>query len=356
MATIRDIAKQAGVSIGAVSRILNDDPTLSVTEETRQRVQDIVKEVGYRPVHRRSRGSKSRRWNIGLILARSQQQEINDPYFIIVREGVEQQAEEMGFAIGSIFRGVGSVLNDSEEQDRRSLDGLVVIGNVASAEVKRLLPEVEHVIFVDHRPREKSFDSVLSDLNHATENVLEYLAGLGYQKIGFLGGIERAVSLEKTEENAEELEKRRETYIAWMKEKGWFDKSLLYSVTGWTSEEGYAFMQELAARKNLPEVFVMANDMLAIGALSALRDAGVKVPEDMAMVSFNDMNAAAYMHPALTTVHIYAEEMGRQAVKLLADRMEGRTYPVSLVLPTQLVIRESCGRNEKSGAFEKFIL
>ncbi len=357
MATIRDIARESGVSIGAVSRILNDDPSLSVTEETRQRVMEVVKKLEYHPLHHRG-GRRKRRKTIGIVMTLSPQQEVNDPYFMIIREGVEQQAEKMGFTIGSLFRGMGSMADSQSSDNPQEFDGLVVIGHASSKEIASLFPNVKYVVFVDYRPQTVKYDSVLAELGNATRNLIDYLRSLGHEKIGFIGGVDRAQSLDKhgTETFPQQPEARHEAFCNYMKELGIFQEKYVYQFATWTSEVGYRGMKDIVVQGDLPDAFIIANDMMAIGALGALREEGVKVPQDVALVSFNDMTAAAYMHPALTTVHLYAKELGEQAIKMLLDQMAGRSYPVSQVMPTKLVIRETCGGKPGNSIYEDYII
>lgn len=110
-----------------------------------------------------------------------------------------------------------------------------------------------------------------------------------------------------------------------------------------TLSDGYALMQQAIAGGNLPQAFFIASDSMAVGALRALQEKNIKVPEDVAIVSFNDIEMAAYVNPPLTTVKVHTEQMGSVAVKLLLDRLAGREIPLKVTVPTELIVRESCG-------------
>jgi LacI family transcriptional regulator len=343
MATIRDIAKRAEVSIGAVSRILNDDPTLSVQAETRERVLRIAAELDYKPPIRRDKTKQ--RLTLALIMAHSRQQEMTDPYFMSIREGVEWQAEKSGFTIGCSFRGLGSLTLEECNRVAQDTDGIIVIGYVDAKEIHALFPKMDHVVFVDYQPDFASYDAVVADLVHATENAIDYLASCGNRKIGFLGGPKRQVSLEGHTDCVESVEERANTFQQHMKALDLYDESQFHLLSDWGSDFGYQAMKDiLQSDQELPDAFLVASDMLAMGVLKALGEQGLNVPEQVRVLSFNDMQGAAFLHPSLTSVHIYAREMGIQAVKLLYDRIHSsREYPVSLTLPTKLMIRESTG-------------
>lgn len=116
----------------------------------------------------------------------------------------------------------------------------------------------------------------------------------------------------------------------------------------WGPNGGYKLMQELIRRGQLPSAIVVASDPMALGAFRALHQAGIKVPEDISVFSFDDIDSAAYLTPALSSVKIHSFEMGKTAVKLMYDRLKGRELPLKIVLPTELVYRESVTRKKNS--------
>lgn len=115
----------------------------------------------------------------------------------------------------------------------------------------------------------------------------------------------------------------------------------------YSMREGYRLMKKAIDQGHLPEAFFIASDSMAIGALKALQEAGLQVPRDTAIVSFNGIEEAEFASTPLTTVKVYTEEMGRTGVKLLLDRLNGRTLPHHVTLPTTLIVRQSCGCTAK---------
>jgi len=340
MATIREIAREANVSIGIVSRILNQDASLSIKEETRIRVLDVMERCNYQPKKRSSKKNTEvvAKKNIVLLLATSQQEECNDPYYSAIRKGIENQAMESGVSISKIIRANRGRIAISPME----LDGLIVVGNVDYHDVRSIFSNLNHIVFVDRAPQTSTFDCVVSNLGKATENVLQYLLKMGHHNIGFIGGRESFCKINSSAEPIEHLDERLMTYKKIMQEKGYFDPANIF-MADWTTAGGYEVMRQVLDSRKRPSALLVANDSMSIGVLRALYEANIRVPEDIAIVSFDDIEAAAYLHPPLTTVRLYTEEMGRRAVLVLLERMRGRMLPLQTVIPSKLIVRESCG-------------
>lgn len=341
MATIRDIAREAKVSIGIVSRILNQDTSLTVKEDTRTRVLDVIQRLDYQPRQRISSkrtGETVAMKNIVLLLTIPQEEEFNDPYYTAIREGIEKQALELGLNISKVIKAnLGRI-----EISPMELDGLIVVGNVDYNDLKGIFPKLDAIVFVDRTPQKSNFDVVISDLGKAMENVLQYLFGLGHEQVGYIGGRECFCKINSADQPMECEEARLMTYKKVMAEKKCNNPEHIF-IGDWTSAGGYEVMKKALERGNLPSAFIVGNDLMSIGVLRALYEGNIRVPQDVAIVSFDDTPAAAYLHPPLTTVKLYTEEMGRRAVLLLVERMQGRNLPVQAKVPSKLIVRESCG-------------
>ncbi|QCS52621.1 LacI family DNA-binding transcriptional regulator [Priestia flexa] len=338
MATIKDIAQQAGVSIATVSRILNSDQTLSVADDTRKRVINTAKSLNYQSSKRKntaySKLTETR--SIGLILTTSQKDEVNDPYFLSIRLGIESICEAYHFKIENVFV-VGE--NEIPKGGLNHLDGLIVIGAIDEKDLASFYYNKNRLIFVDYTPKGNDFDVVTSDFEAATRDLIEKLEEMNHKDIAFIGG---KVITKRLSDSAGEhhSERRQNTYERVMKEKGNFH-SRYVKVTGWDPIHGYEMTKELINQESMPTAIIVASDPLAIGALKALNEAGIHVPKEVSIVSFDDISAAAYLTPSLSTVKIHTEEMGKTAVKLLHDRLKGRELPIKVMLPTSFIARES---------------
>jgi LacI family transcriptional regulator len=343
MTTIRDIAREAKVSIGIVSRILNEDALLCVKDDTRQRVLAVIQQCSYKPRPRQSSSTKKKtvivtKKNIGLLLATPQQEEFNDPYYMAIREGIENQALESGLTIAKVIRAnLGNV--DMSPMD---LDGLIVVGNIDYKDLRNIFPDLGPIVFVDRTPQNSNFDAVISDLGKAMKNVLDYLFTLGHKNIDFIGGRECFCKINSADQPVECEEVRLMTYKKIMLDKGIGDLGAIF-IGDWTSAGGYEVMKKVINTGRLPSAIIVGNDLMSIGVLRALYEGNIRVPQDVAIVSFDDTPAAAYLYPPLTTVKLYTEEMGRRAVLVLLERMQGRTLPLQVAIPSKLIVRESCG-------------
>ncbi|WP_454193278.1 LacI family DNA-binding transcriptional regulator [Paenibacillus sp. Marseille-Q7038] len=335
MVTIKDIARQSNVSTATVSRLLNNDPSLSVSEETRKRVLSVVKELDYKPLRRKNVKVKKQEevFNIGLVILND---ETIDPYFQSIRLGAEDACNQYPLNIVSTMI-VGKSQISAESLS--GLDGLIVMGDVDIADLKELYTENDNIVAVDYLPKDANVDVVISDFEGATELVLEYLFDNGHTDIAYIGGKGEIFGVSKFKTSDKE-DTRKSTFEKRMKEKGLYnqDKVLLGD---WGTTSGYTLTKQLIEMNELPSAIVVGSDPTAMGVLRALHEADIKVPEDVSIFSYDDIEAAAYMNPPLSTVRVYGDEMGKTAVKLLYDRLKGRTIPLKVILPAELVIRDS---------------
>ncbi|WP_314586502.1 LacI family DNA-binding transcriptional regulator [Paenibacillus terrigena] len=338
MATIKDIADRAGVSSAAVSRVLNQDYSLQVSEETRQRILDAANALEYKKGGNRARkkngDTAADMLNMGLVIWCSEQLEFSDPYYLSIREGIERECAKQGMNVTKVFR----LMDENQEVDSEQLDGLIVIGKVDLDVVQKSINDAKPIVFIDYILND-SCDSVMFDLRKAARHAMEHLFELGHRKIGYIGGVSY---IRKAEGRVYNVDHRQLEYEAMMKERGLFDPNLVF-VGDWRTEEGYRLMQQVLQLKERPTALLIGSDPMAIAAIKAANEAELSIPEDIAIVSFDDIQMASFVTPPLTTVKVYAEEMGATAVKLMADRLKGREVSLHITVPTKLIIRKSCG-------------
>ncbi|MFK4435395.1 substrate-binding domain-containing protein [Paenibacillus sp. RC21] len=327
MATIKDIAHEAGVSAATVSRVLNNDQSLAVSPDTRNRIFSIAKQLGYKPSRLRQLKQNTERAGktVSLLLWCSIEEERDDPYYTSIRRGIELRCEELGLTLGQTLRGRSSI------STLQKTDGLIVVGGVDPEEVIKLHPDKNSIVLVDQYHEQLEYDSVRLHFRQAVDQALGHLIELGHQQIGFIGG-------------KSDGERRAHYFERFMREQGLYNPQFV-RVGAWSTADGYLMMNNLLTEQERPTACFVASDPLAIGALRALHGHGIRVPEDMAVVGFDDIEMAAFVQPPLTTVRVYPEEMGKAAVQLLSERFEGREPPSHSVIGTRLVIRESSCRN-----------
>ena len=348
MVTIKDIAKQINVSPSTVSRVLNHDETLSASPETKQKIFAAAKELNYRTVKSRrlqdqaqtNEWNKRETINIGMVLLQTKEEEASDPYWLAIREGIEKECAAQGIISLKLIR-LQQMIKAREELTE--LDGLLVVGRIDYQMLQTIRDYNRSIVLINQDAHEDQYDSIIFDYERAASQAMDHLAAQGYGRIGYIGGTER-ISVEA----AQSLKKiytpdaRKTIYESKMKERGLYDPSLLF-IKEYSIQSGYALMKEAIEQGNLPEAFFIASDSMAIGALRALHEAGIRVPDDVSLVSFNDIEMAQFTSPPLTTVKIPTKEMGRLGVKMMIDRLNGREMPIKIMVPTTLVVRESCG-------------
>lgn len=338
MIRIRDVAKLAQVSEAAVSRVLNGDASFSASEQTRKRIFDAASELGYQPSRPRKfkTNDSKRTFNVGYLLTTSQEDEVNDPYYLSIRLGIEKQCNALGIALKSTLR-ISQSLTSAAFSD---LDGLIIVGSIDPKSLRQIYFENDNLVFVNNMLRhDPDFDAVLSDLAEATEACIDILTDLGHRSIGFIGGSEMILNVATLESTAEP-DIRHQAYESKMRQLGLYLEEHVY-IGNWTAADGQRMANEAIARGELPTAFLVGSDPLSMGVVHAFREAGIRVPEDVSIISFDDIEAAAFMNPPLSSVRMFSEEIGRQAVRTLHDRLMGRQVVINIVVPSKLTVRQS---------------
>jgi LacI family transcriptional regulator len=338
MATIKEIALRSKYSSSTVSRVLNHDQSLSVSEEARQKILSIAKDLGYKTIQERmneQQKGKGEDAKVGILMCHSVEEELNDSYFLAIRQGIENECREKGVKTTELFR----LHNLESGQISKDIRHLIVVGRINTDLLEELGSQLENIVYINHMISEECADSVTIDFGSATKKAVSHLLDQGYKDIGYIGGQEiehRAGGIAEIEEG------RRATFQRVLEDKKMFNPEKCL-IGKFAISEGYRLMDEMIQSGNVPRALFAASDSMAIGAIRALQDHEYRVPDDVAIIGFNDIELAQYASTPLTTIRVHTEEMGRIGVKLMLDRIEGRNIPLKVVLPTELVIRESCG-------------
>lgn len=324
MATIRDIAEKAKVSNATVSRVLNFDDTLSVSDETKRRIFQIADEMEYVPIRRRkSKKTKS----VGIINWYDSQKELGDPYYLYIRLAVEKKCEEFGFEYQRF--------DHSEMTDEfKKMDGIIAIGKYDLDELNYLASYNEKFVVVDYSPGDE-FNSVMLDFKDAMMQVLTYLYDKGHRHIGYVGG------KEFYNNGKEVFDFRHEYFKEFMMVNHIFSEEDCY-FGEFSHKDGYRLMQEALTKEELPTAFFCGSDSLAVGAYKAIHEKGLEIPKDISIVGFNDLPGSKYMVPSLTSIRIYTEYLGEASVELLKESMKDKkSYTKKVLIPIKLKVRES---------------
>jgi LacI family transcriptional regulator len=325
-ATIADVAQAAGVSVSTVSRVINGKG--DVSPRAREAVLQAMADTSYTasPVARSLVGGKTRL--IGL-----HGRQLTDDYAAAVVRGVLDVAEASGYGV-LLFAGGSGGQHGTAPLLRTLPDGVLVVSPTVGAEFD---PDPcdggQPVVFVERRDRDREWAGVTATNREGTAELTSYLLGLGHRRIGFITG---RIYLSSARE-------RLESFQATLAAAGVpLDPSLIEE-GHYNQESGFAAARRLLDRPDRPTAIMASNDQEAFGVLNAAREAGLRVPDDLSVVGFDDVPMAELVHPSLTTVRQPLYEIGRSAADMLIHWVEGLPpEPRRIVLPTQLMIRSSC--------------
>lgn len=330
-ASIKDVAKEAGVSIATVSRVLNDVDV--VNEETKKKVQDAIKKLGYRP-NIVARSLKTQRTKtVGILIP-----DISSQLYPEIVRGTEDVANIYDYNI--ILCNSDLDLEKEKEYLRvlkeKMVDGLIYMSSSLEPEIVSLIKELELVtVLVETTDREKTFPSVSIDNREAAYDAVSYLLNKGNKKIAYIGVHKDAVNAAAA---------RYFGYEDALKEKGIdIDENLIYFGEV-KAKEGYEGIKSILEKTEIDAVFC-ASDELAMGAINGLRDKGISVPDEVDVIGFDDIYTASLFYPKLTTVAQPMYDMGsvgmRMLIKLINKKeLEEKTY----ILPYELIERDSTKR------------
>ncbi len=324
------MATLAGVSRTTVSFVINGRADVRIPPETRRRVEAAAQELGYHPhgAARQLAGGKS--LTVGLVLRQSAEQVAADALLAETLWGLAAAARAQAYRVlvEPLAPGEGTY---SDLLRTQRADGLIVSGpRDDDAELAELVRDGFPIVLQGSRP-DLDAPSVDVDNRAGARGAVEHLIGLGHHQIGCITNAPLAYTAA-----AERLAGYRDALEA----SGIAFSDRLVVEGSFDAASGHAAMAELLSRASPSAVFV-ASDVVAVGALRGLRDAGLHIPGDVSVVGFDDIPLAEHFDPPLTTVRLPAFSLGEKAGQLLLERIAGRPVPSRTLLPTQLVIRES---------------
>ena len=341
MTSIRDIAKMAGVSAASVSRILNNDDTFSINENTRRRVIEIANKLNYsKDKNKRGVKSNSDNLTIALIVRHEEGSEREDPYFLDIRRGIESEASKWRMRVVQAFR-----MRDTEKdwEQLSKYGAVIMIGEMTEEATKKAYDFNHKLILVDSYSKYPNYDCIQTDFASKTHEVLNRLYQNGHRNIAFIGGLGSKVTIEGTSIQYKD-EVRAVNYLEWMKLNNLEHFSTTYQGT-WRAESGLNLGKQMLTTSPRPTAVLVASDPMAVGVYKAINEAHLRIPEDISVVSFDDIEMAKFMTPALSSIQMNAKEMGRLAVRMAKERMLGdRTMPIRTICSSELKIRESIGK------------
>lgn len=329
MVTIKDVAKKANISITTVSRVLNQS-THTVNPKTKERVLKAVEELHYRPNFFARGLLKKGTQTVGVIVP-----DISNSYYSEITHGIENIANKNGYTIiiCNTYRLSSKVVNYIDVLAERQVDGIIFAGGING---KKFLEEslkknaLKVVLIGNHG---LDFPSVQIDNFAGAYNVISYLIKLGHRDIGFIKGPLKSITSRE----------RLKGYRKALRDNHIKVEDSLIKRGDFTPKGGVEATKSLINQKIKPSAIFCANDQMAIGAIKVLRESEYRIPEDIAIVGFDDIEIASYIRPSLTTISVPMYRLGQTAMVDLLNIIKGKEVKKKVVLQTKLIIRESTG-------------
>ncbi|MBM7603869.1 LacI family transcriptional regulator [Metabacillus crassostreae] len=328
MATIKDIAKEAGYSISTVSRVLNNDQSLSVPDETREKIYDVAEKLNYKKNKVRLLVK-----NIAFLYWLTDKEELEDVYFKTMRLEIEKLAKKFNVELTTykITDGI-SIIPDN-------IEGFIAVGTFSDKELAHLRSLTSNGVFIDSTPDPSHFDSVKPDLAQVVTKTVDLFIEKGHTEIGFIGG-----TYHNPNNDQDEMDFRERIFRQYMVEKGLLKEEYIFCHRGFSVDNGYYLMKNAVDNlgDQLPTAFFIASDAIAVGCLQALNEMGIAIPNRVSIVSINNISVAKYVSPPLTTYHIDIQELCKNAIELLLEQvLEKRKLVKTLYIGSNLVVRKS---------------
>ncbi|WP_423801036.1 LacI family DNA-binding transcriptional regulator [Neobacillus sp. SAB-20_R2A] len=335
MVTIKDVAKAANVAPSTVSRVIANNPRIS--EKTKRRVKEVMEELGYYPnLQARSLAAKSTQ-TIGVIMPNSAYHAFRNPFFPEVLRGISMNAHDSRYGI---YLSTGSTEEEIHEEvlsmvNGRRVDGIVMLYSRVNDRTMQYLSEIDFPFTVVGRPStyEERITYVDNDNIFITNQVTKYLIALGHKNIAFVGGnLDFVVAHD-----------RLNGYRMALTEAGLPVNEAYLVHERFVNENGRDAIQSLINLKVQPTAFVTQDDLMAYEIISHLDALNIRVPEDISIISFNNLSLSEHSKPPLTSVDIGTFQLGQVATQCLIEKIEHPdTLPKRITIPTKLIERKSC--------------
>lgn len=324
VATIRDVAAKAGVSPATVSRVLNNDPRLSVSNETKERIYTAAAELNYE-----RKAPNCGIESIALLYWVSNKEELEDIYYRQIRLELERQAKVRKISIVKYKKENGiKTLNPKTS-------AFIAIGHFNDEELSYIESITPYGVFVDSSPNEEKFDSVRPNLTLMVREIVKYLISMGHERIGFIGG---------QGYNKNEADIRETAFRETAKKYGIYNPENVFIADSLSVADGYKISMLAIDRykNNLPTAFCVANDPLAIGALQAFNEKGWQIPQRVSFFSINNISVTKYVSPPLTTFSIDIPLICDTAYDLLQEKiLKKRILTKTILVAGTPVFRKS---------------
>jgi LacI family transcriptional regulator len=328
---LRDVAKRAKVSVATVSMVLNENPRIS--RATQMRVQQIIDLMGYRP-NRLAQSLSSRYTGVLAVMLPALRHGFGDAYFGELISGICDRAGKLGYKV-MLEQAKPDFIKNRDHiaiYERRFVDGILCLGcNDRHHFLADFSDRKYPLIVVDNYLQQWNLDYVVCDYKAGTEQVMNYLLQLGHRKIGFINAAPEVRTARD----------RQEVYENRLRNAGVKIRSEWMGDGQFTEQGGALAAQRILEAAPDATALFAGNDKMALGAMHYCSHRGIRIPQDVSVIGFDDMQQAAFVNPSLTSVHLPLYEAGVLACERLIERIRGKVDRVAETLPTHLVVRES---------------
>lgn len=338
--TIKDVAKEAGVSIATVSKVINGKP--SISEPTRQRVIEVIKQLNYHPNAQASNFARECSDNIVFLAVTESHIAFHNPHMFEIMCGAQCKIHSKNFNFS--FLGVPDQDSACQEASaiigRKAADGILIHGSATSRPLVELLVKTGFPHVIIGRPPFSNTACWIDINNHVSGHLAtEYLTKNGYTRIAFIGG-----------PKSDEISRHRlQGFISSMRIFGLGIPDSFIKYGTYSKQSGYDMMEELLRGAFLPDAVICEDNKIAMGAVSAIRKRGIEIPNDIGIITFDDYPLSQLIDPPLTVVDINVNKMGQQAADILIKKVRNPALNIqSFTTVPELIIRSST-RNTNSG-------
>jgi len=331
--TIYDVAKMANVSISTASKALND--RRDVSEATKQRIREIAKQLNYEPSHFARALASRKTNNIGVITVRYYKTPmLTNPFYSKIIEGIEEQL------IGTKLNLLTNILSKEQVEameiprmiKEKNVDGVILMGHMSREFIDMLLQKNLPMVMIDNYIEGVDLNYVIADNINGAYQAVSYLLNTGHKKIAYLAGSKERYSFREREKGYRKAHEDKGIKV---------DERFVIFNEQW-EEQDYSWMKQILKYDEKPDAIFLCNDVNAILAMNMLNEEGIKVPDDISIIGFDNIDLTQHFIPSISTVDIPKELMGKKAVEILLNMIAKKKDAIgNFVFPTQLVIRNS---------------
>ena len=339
MATLKELAQATGYSIATISRVLNNDKTLNVTDNTRKMILEEAFRMNYVSKHATNRKNKKEHYKIGIVEMENLQMQLSDTYYLYLRNEIENCCFDKEIETVMLQYDMENGIYKSAVP--KTLDAVIAIGQFSEDQINSMETCTSKIIFVDSSPCPERFCSVVPDFEIGIQQGIDYLIDAGHRVIAFVGP---EYAIDSVSRRA--LELRRKLFKEQMKQRTEQGVKGLIIDLAWRETDVAGkitdYLRTLSIEGPRPTAFFAFNESTAMGILQALTMQNYQVPEDFSLLSYNDSVLASMTQPQLSSIRIHMKEMAQMAVEIIEKNMDEREIlPYRISVPSTLVIRDS---------------